>query len=238
MTERWVGLVRVLGPQSTGRKRHVSLCSTGSCSTRSNYGQPYPGRRVRARSGWWRVPRRWRLPRRRRPSGRRSPRWSLCRSRRRGSRGLPRRVLSTSRIRCGGGGRCSGWCRGLRRLRRLQQLLRRVRQLYLRLSILTAPSACRRRWGRPLPPSLFPALAAAIQFSRQLDLRRAPEGRVAARLAACAANADFYRAQTASKLSSISAIVLTPHNPMVVSISLARMSSALATPSCPPAPSP
>jgi hypothetical protein len=46
---------------------------------------------------------------------------------------------------------------------------------------LTAPSACRRRRGRPLPPSLSPALAAAIQFSRRLDLRHAPEGRVAAR---------------------------------------------------------
>src|SRR3569833_3113645 len=43
---------------------------------------------------------------------------------------------------------------------------------------------------------------------------------------------------TASKLSSISATVLTPHSPIVVSISLERMSSALATPSCPPAPRP
>src|SRR4029078_8355078 len=43
---------------------------------------------------------------------------------------------------------------------------------------------------------------------------------------------------TASRLSSISAIVLTPHSPMVVSISLAMMSSALATPACPPAPRP
>ena len=39
-------------------------------------------------------------------------------------------------------------------------------------------------------------------------------------------------------LSLISAIVLTPHNPMVVSISLAMMSRALATPACPPAPRP
>jgi hypothetical protein len=46
------------------------------------------------------------------------------------------------------------------------------------------------------------------------------------------------RTHTASKLSSISAMVLTPHNPMVVSISLARMSSALATPASPPAPRP
>jgi hypothetical protein len=44
--------------------------------------------------------------------------------------------------------------------------------------------------------------------------------------------------QTASRLSSISAIVLTPHSPIVVSISLAMMSSALATPACPPAPRP
>ena len=142
-----MGLIEVPNAraQSTGRKRHVSLCSTGSCSTRSNYGQPYPGRRVRARSGWWRVPRRWRLPRRRRPSGRRS-RWSCsCRSRgrwvpRRGSPRLrlPGRVLSTSRIRRGGGGGRSGWCRGrgcLRSLRRLQQLLRRIRQLYLRPAV-------------------------------------------------------------------------------------------------------
>ena len=171
-----MGLIEVPNAraQPTGRKRHVSLCSTGFCSTRSNYCQPYPGRRARARSGWRRVSRRWRLPRRGRPCWRRSPRWSLCRSRRRGSRGLPRRVLSSSRIRCGGGGCRSGWCRGLRRLRRLQQLLRRVRQLYLRpVSVLTAPSACRRRWGRSLPPSLSPALAAAIQFSRQLDPRHA-----------------------------------------------------------------
>ena len=71
-----MGLIEVPNApaQPTGRKRHVSLCSTGSCSTRSNYCQPYPGRRVRARSGWRRVSRRWRLPRRRRPSGRRS-RW-------------------------------------------------------------------------------------------------------------------------------------------------------------------
>ena len=86
ITASWVGCSPNDRAQSTGRKRHVSLCSTGSCSTRSGYCQPYPGRRVRARSGWWRVPRRWRLPRRRRPSGRRSPRWSRsCRSRRRGS---------------------------------------------------------------------------------------------------------------------------------------------------------
>jgi len=141
----WVGCSPNTRAQSTGRKRHVSLCSTGSCSTRSGYGQPYPGRRVRAPWGWWRVPRRWRLPRRRRPSWRRSPRRSRsCRSRRAPricrspDSGLPRRVLSTSRIRCGGGGCRSGWCRGLRRLWRLQQLLRRVRQLYLRpVSILT-----------------------------------------------------------------------------------------------------
>ena len=134
-----MGLIEVPNAraQPTGRKRHVSLCSTGSCSTRSNYCQPYPGRRVRARSGWWRVPRRWRLPRRRRPRGRRSPRWShSCRSSgwvpRRGSRlRLPRRVLSASRIRRGGGWCRSSRCRGLRCLRRLQQLLRRVRQLYL-----------------------------------------------------------------------------------------------------------
>ena len=159
-TASWVGCSPNDRAQSTGRKRHVSLCSTGSCSTRSSYSQPHPGRRVRAPWGWWRIPRRWRLPRRRRPGWRRSPRWNSCRSR--GCTvpflvvpvaGLPRRVLSTSRIRCGGGGGRSGWCRGLRRLWRLQQLLRRVRQLYLRpVSILTAPTACRRRQGRPLPP--------------------------------------------------------------------------------------
>ena len=58
-----------------------------------------------------------------------------CRSRgwvpRRGSRlRLPRRVLSASRIRRGGGWCRSSRCRGLRCLRRLQQLLRCVRQLY------------------------------------------------------------------------------------------------------------
>ena len=246
ITANWVGCSPNDRAQSTGRKRHVSLCSTGSCSTRSSYCQPHPGRRVRAPWGWWRIPRRWRLPRRRRPCWRRSPRWSLCRSRRRGSRGLPRRVLSTSRIRCGGGGRRSGWCRGLRRsLRRLQQLLRRVRQLYLRpVSILTRAERMPTAVGPVLTAVPFSCVGCRNSFSRQLDLRHAPEGRsislagVAARLAACAANADFYRAQTASKLSSISAIVLTPHNPIVVSISLARMSSALATPACPPAPRP
>ena len=131
-------------------------------------------------------------------------------------------------------------------LRRLQQLLRRVRQLYLRpVSILTR--------AERMPTAVGPVLTAVpfscvwlprFSFHAGLICVNALEGRsislagVAARLAACAANADFYRAQTASKLSSISAIVLTPHNPIVVSISLARMSSALATPACPPAPRP
>ena len=158
ITASWVGCSPNDRAQSTGRKRHVSLCSTGSCSTRSSYSQPHPGRRVRAPWGWWRIPRRWRLPRRRRPSWRRSPRWSLCRSRRRGSRGLPRRVLSTSRIRCGGGGRRSGWCRGLRRLRLLQQLLRHVRQLYLRQSVSILTRAER------MPTAVGPVLT-AVAFS-------------------------------------------------------------------------
>jgi hypothetical protein len=154
-TASWVGCSPNDRAQTTGRKRHVSLCSTGSCSTRSSYSQPYPGRRVRARSGWWRVPRRWRLPRRRRPSRRRLPRWSRsCRSRWAGRIcRLPGRVLSTSRIRCGGGRGRSGWCRGLRCLRRLQQLLRRVRQLHLRpVSILTRAEC--------LPTAVGPALTA------------------------------------------------------------------------------
>ena len=68
ITASWVGCSPNDRAQSTGRKRHVTLCFTGSCSTRSSYSQPHPGRRVRAPWGWWRVPRRWRLPRRRCPS--------------------------------------------------------------------------------------------------------------------------------------------------------------------------
>ena len=157
ITASWVGCSPNDRAQSTGRKRHVSLCSTGSCSTCSSYCQPYPGRRVRAPWGWWRVPWRWRLPRRRRPSRRRLQRWSRsCRSRRAGRIcRLPGRVLSTSRIRCGSGGCRSGWCRGLRCL---QQLLRHVRQLYLRqsVSILT-------RAGR-MPTAVGPVLT-AVPFS-------------------------------------------------------------------------
>src|SRR4051794_17576565 len=52
ITANWVGCSPNAWTQSTGRKRHVSLCSAGSCSTRSNHGQPYPGRRVRAPWGW------------------------------------------------------------------------------------------------------------------------------------------------------------------------------------------
>ena len=87
----------------------------------------------------------------------RASRISNCRSSR--SSGLPGRgprVLSRIRIRCGGGRGRSGWCRGLWRLWRLQQLLRCVRQLDLSrpVSILTR--------AKRMPTAVGPVLTAVL----------------------------------------------------------------------------
>ena len=81
--------------------------------------------------------------------------WS-SRSSRLPSRGP--RVLSRIRIRCGGGRGRSGWCRGLWRLWRLQQLLRCVRQLGLSrpVSLLTR--------AKRMPTAVGPVLT-AVPFS-------------------------------------------------------------------------
>jgi hypothetical protein len=101
----------------------------------------------RRRLSWWAAS----VTSHRRPPG--SSRLSHCRSSR--SSGLPGRgprVLS--RIRRGGSGSRSGWCRRLWRLWRLQQLLRCVRQLDLFQSVSILKRAER------MPTAVGPVLTA------------------------------------------------------------------------------
>ena len=67
------------------------------------------------------------------------------------SQAAPVGVLSISRIRCGGGGCRSGWCRVLWQLWRLQQLLRCVRQLDLSRTVSLLTRA--KRSVTPVNPS-------------------------------------------------------------------------------------
>ena len=90
-------------------------------------------------------------------------------------------------------------------------------------------------WASPYRRPFLLNFAPPIQFQAGLINVNALEGRSislagVAAIGRVAANADFYRTQTASKLSSISAIVLTPHSAIVTSSSLRMISSALATP--------
>ena len=125
------------------------------------------------------------FPRRRLPwwaasvtSHRRSPRASRisnCWSSR--SSGLPSRgprVLSGIRIRCGGGRGRSGWCRGLWRLWRLQQLLRCVRQLGLSrpVSLLTRAKRMPTAVGPVLTAVLSPIYAARASCRPRRQLGR------------------------------------------------------------------